>query len=76
MLAKQQQENIGGFLQHLEQSRRRDEGSIHTTPVHTNNDKFRLDVLKQKEKTTESAVASPEVIIHSRLQETFLSLLT
>ena len=63
MLASQHEQQLGVFIQQMEEQRRRQEeagaGERLERP-HTEN-KFRLDVLKQKDKTSESAVASPEV---------------
>ena len=70
MLRSQHEQQLSVFLQHqLDQQRRREElTAVNLTKEREN--KFRLDVLKQKDKTTESAVASPEV--KRRLQEVIL----
>ena len=61
MLASQHEQQLGAFIQQIEEQRRRQEeaGEMLERPQAEN--KFRLDVLKQKDKTSESAVASPEV---------------
>ena len=63
MLASQHEQQLGVFIQQMEEQRRRQEeagaGERLERPPAEN--KFRLDVLKQKDKTSESAVASPEV---------------
>ena len=63
MLASQHEQQLGVFIQQMEEQRRRQEeagiGEQGERPTPEN--KFRLDVLKQKDKTSESAVASPEV---------------
>ena len=70
MLRSQHEQQLNVFLQHqLDQQRKRDEmTAVNLTKEREN--KFRLDVLKQKDKTSESAVASPEV--KRRLQEVIL----
>ena len=64
MLASQHEQQLGVFIQQMEEQRRRQEeagiGEQGERP--TTENKFRLDVLKQKDKTSESAVASPEVV--------------
>ena len=55
MLQSQHEKQLGAFLQQLEQQRKRDE------MAKERESQLRLDVLKQKDKTCESAVASPEV---------------
>ena len=70
MLRSQHEQQLSVFLQHqLDQQRRREELSAVSLSKEREN-KFRLDVLKQKDKTTQSAVASPEV--KRRLQEVIL----
>lgn len=64
MLQSQHEKQLGAFLQQLEQQRKREE------IAKERENQFRLDVLKQKDKTCESAVASPEV--KRRLQEVIL----
>ena len=63
MLASQHEHQLGAFIQQMEEQRRRQEeagvGEQRERPPPEN--RFRLDVLKQKDKTSESAVASPEV---------------
>ena len=70
MLRSQHEQQLSVFLQHqMDQQRRREElTAVNMTKEREN--KFRLDVLKQKDKTSESAVASPEV--KRRLQEVIL----
>ena len=62
MLASQHEQQLGAFIQQMEEQRRRQEedgvGEQERPPPES---RFRLDVLKQKDKTSESAVASPEV---------------
>merc|ERR1719192_2928246 len=82
MLASQQEHQIGAFIHQMEQRRHREEAApapatAAAPPVaapslgkDSRENKFRLDILKQKDKTTESAVASPEV--KRRLQEVIL----
>ena len=70
MLRSQHEQQLSVFLQHqLDQQRRREELTAVSVTKEREN-KFRLDVLKQKDKTSESAVASPEV--KRRLQEVIL----
>ena len=70
MLRSQHEQQLSVFLQQqLDHQRRREELSAVNLSKEREN-KFRLDVLKQKDKTTESAVASPEV--KRRLQEVIL----
>ena len=63
MLASQHEQQLGVFIQQMEEQRRRQEeaGAGEQGERPTPENKFRLDVLKQKDKTSESAVASPEV---------------
>ena len=72
MLRSQHEQQLSVFLQHqLDQQRRREEVSaVNLSLTKERENKFRLDVLKQKDKTSESAVASPEV--KRRLQEVIL----
>ena len=72
MLRSQHEQQLSVFLQHqLDQQRRREElTAVNLSLTKERENKFRLDVLKQKNKTTESAVASPEV--KRRLQEVIL----
>ena len=60
MLASQHEQQLGAFIQQMEEQRRRQEAGERLERPSAEN-KFRLDVLKQKDKTSESAVASPEV---------------
>lgn len=60
MLASQHEQQLGAFIQQMEEQRRRQEAGERLERPPAEN-KFRLDVLKQKDKTSESAVASPEV---------------
>ena len=55
MMVSQQEQQRGELMQQLEMNRRQS-----ASPVEREN-KIRLDILKQKDKTSESAVASPEV---------------
>ena len=63
MLASQHEQQLGVFIQQMEEQRRRQEeaGAGERLERPPTENKFRLDVLKQKDKTSESAVASPEV---------------
>ena len=72
MLRSQHEQQLSVFLQHqLDQQRRREElTAVNLSLTKERENKFRLEVLKQKDKTTESAVASPEV--KRRLQEVIL----
>ena len=54
-MVSQQEQQRGELMQQLEMNRRQS-----ASPVEREN-KIRLDILKQKDKTSESAVASPEV---------------
>ena len=64
MLASQHEQQLGAFIQQMEEQRRRQEeagGEQERQERPPPESRFRLDVLKQKDKTSESAVASPEV---------------
>ena len=66
MLASQHEQQLGVFIQQMEEQRRRQEEAgagerLERLERPPTENKFRLDVLKQKDKTSESAVASPEV---------------
>ena len=61
MLASQHEQQLGAFIQQMEEQRRRQEEAGERLERPPTENKFRLDVLKQKDKTSESAVASPEV---------------
>ena len=63
MLASQHEQQLGVFIQQMGEQRRRGQGEAgerleRPPPPET---KFRLDILKQKSKPGESAMASPEV---------------
>ena len=65
----EQQQQLGALLQHqIEQQRRQREEAVAGASAVVKD--FRLDALKAKDKTSESAVASPEV--KRRLQEVIL----
>ena len=71
MLASQHEQQLGAFIQQMEDQRRRQEEAgpgdrLERMERQPSEHKFRLDVLKQKDKTSESAVASPEVRLHLR----------
>ena len=59
ILQSQHEKQLGAFLHQLEQQRKREE------LAKERENQLRLDVLKQKDKTCESAVASPEVSYRS-----------
>jgi len=64
LLHSQHEKQISAFLQQLEQQRQREEAEKQR------DSRVRLDVLRQKDETNQSAVASPEV--KRRLQEVIL----
>ena len=75
MLASQHEQQLGAFIQQMEEQRRRQEEAGERLERPPAENKFRLDVLKQKDKTSESAVASPEVRSHARVHIALKTLL-
>ena len=75
MLASQHEQQLGAFIQQMEEQRRRQEEAGERLERPPAENKFRLDILKQKDKISESAVASPEVRSYARMHISLRSLL-
>ena len=61
MYISHHEHQLGELLQHQMENRKTGEVDTGNTNSKERDEKFRLEVLKQKDKTCESAIASPEV---------------